>query len=128
MGFGDKLDSEQMMQLAFSEEQGAFRVSSDLGIPNEVEQASKSAGDIPAAYAELISLNTEAVYSHIALLNKTDQDVIVQFTENTSGSGNEITIPAETGFVFDDIIYNGKIDIKYTSIQPTTKAFYIYCW
>lgn len=92
---------------------------------NFIKDISKAFGDIPAAYATLIDLDKQISYNHIMLVNGTDANIIIKFTNSAITS--EYTVPANSTQVLDNFLHNSIIQYKYVS-APTTGYFKLTSW
>lgn len=92
---------------------------------NFIQDVTKAFGVIPAAYASLIDLETGFHYNHIQLVNTTDEDVVVKFTNAAITA--EYTIPSNSSQTLDQFSHNGVIQYKY-SAAPSTGFFKLTSW
>lgn len=91
-----------------------------------MSEATIAAASVTASYATLLSLGTVYFRNNMIIENTLDQAVKLNFVEATTN--NEITISAETDYVFDDFIHNGTIQIKAKSSLPTSGELIMKCW
>lgn len=95
-------------------------------IINNIIQTKKSFGDIPVAYGVLVDLNTDYVYTHLMLINETDETLKLKFS-NVSAT-IELTVESKSILVLDDFKHFGIINYKYASATPTTGFLNHFTW
>lgn len=89
---------------------------------NQIKEAIKAFGVVPATFETLIALGTIYTYTHFFIINSLDKDIVIKFGDN------EITFPANKDIWFDDLKYEGTIQYKYKSVAPTAGSLQIICY
>jgi len=80
---------------------------------NIIDEVIKAFGDVPAAFASLIDLDTNYTRTHLLIVNSLNQDIIVKFETK------EITFPAGKDIFIDGFKHNGELKYKYKTSAPT---------
>ena len=93
---------------------------------NDVVQSIRAFGDIPATYSVLTNLEKETAYTHLILVNTTDQPVTLKFLN--SAKTVELQVDANMSITLDNFPHWDVILYKYTSAAPTSGFFQQISW
>jgi len=80
---------------------------------NKIGEIIKAFGDIPWAYATLVDLELEYIYTHLFITNSLDQDIQLKFGDNA------ITLKANKDIWMDGFKFQGVLTYKYKTFAPT---------
>lgn len=94
---------------------------------NHIKEVRKAFGVVPAAFATLIDLGEDYVYSHLAIVSELNQGVTLQFTE-VDGTTREITLDDDDDLILDGFRHYGVIKYKYTSVAPASGDIVVRSW
>jgi len=89
---------------------------------NEITEAIKAYGVVPASLATFVNLGTIYIYTHCLVINSLNNDTVIKFGDN------EITFLASTNVVMDNFKFNGILQYKYKSSAPTAGSLQIICY
>lgn len=93
---------------------------------NFIKDIKKLFSEVPASYATLIDLSENFHYNHLMVVNATDKDITLKFTNSNITA--EYIVPAYSEQTLDEFSHNRIIQYKYTISAPTVGFFKLTSW
>ena len=90
----------------------------------KITEESMAFGSVPAAYDTLKNFGTNSIFNHFVVINTLDNPITLKFVTGES----EIVLAANESFVYDNMVFNGIVQIKHNGAAPTSGAIKVRGW